>query len=203
MYSLARFSLLEMTECSAVLRQLGERSSSLQEAASRAVEYLFATLGNSETGERDCVLVRCFKTISYSRLDPATQQLAREKLGGITPFPDLKCFTLMASAGEEPDWNRVELSHRYRVIPIVSADFVKQFPMFSQLLHQFGLSTAFDVAPEGEWLVDLEEKTYNVFYVPDAVGSPYVPVQEGFVRRYGVNSVLCFGGMLPSVICSL
>jgi hypothetical protein len=46
--------------------------------------------------------------------------------------------------------------------------------------------------------VDLEEKTYNVFYVPDAVGSPYVPVQEGFVLKYGVKSVLCFGGMLPS-----
>ncbi len=198
MYSLGRFSLLEMTECSAVLRRLGEQSSSLQAAASRAVNYLFTTLGNSETGARDCVLVRCFKTMSYHRLDSATQQLARERLGGIAPSPDLKCFTLVASAGEEPEWNQVELSQRYRVIPMVSADFVKQFPMFSQLLHQFGLSTAFDVAPEGEWLVDLEEKTYNVFYVPDAVGSPYVPVQEGFVIKYGVSSVLCFGGMLPS-----
>jgi PAS domain S-box-containing protein len=198
LYSLARFSLLEMTECSAVLRQLGEQSSSLQDAASRAVAYLFNTLGNSDTGERDCVLVRCFKTSSYNRLDPGIQRLARERLGGIAPSPDLKCFTLIASAGIEPDWNGVELSHRYRVIPMVNADFVKQFPMFSQLLHQFGVSTVFDVAPEGEWLVDLEEKTYNVFYVPDAVGSPYVPVQENFVRKYGVNSVLCFGGMLPS-----
>ena len=149
MYSLARFSLLEMTECSAVLRQLGEQSTSLSDVASRAVDYLYATLGDSDTGARDCVLVRCFKTISYSGLDPSIQQLAREKLGGITPFPDLKCFTLMATAGEEPDWNRVELSHRYRVIPMVNADFVKQFPMFSQLLHQFGVSTAFDVTPEG------------------------------------------------------
>ena len=81
---------------------------------------------------------------------------------------------------------------------MVSADFVKQFPMFSQLLHQFGVSTEFDVRPDGEWLVDLEEKTYNVFYVPDAAGSSYVPVQDGFVGKYGVKSVLCFGGMLPS-----
>ena len=198
MYSLARFSLLEMTECSAVLRQLGEQSRSLQEAASKAVNYLFDTLGDPTTGQRDCVLVRCFKTISYSRLDTEHQQLVREKLGGIAPFPDLRCFTLVASTGAEPDWNRVDRSHRYRVIPMVSADFVKQFPMFSQLLHQFGVSTEFDVRPDGEWLVDLEEKTYNVFYVPDAVGSPYVPVQDGFVGKYGVKSVLCFGGMLPS-----
>ena len=104
----------------------------------------------------------------------------------------------MATAGEQPDWNQVELSHRYRVIPMVNADFVKQFPMFSQLLHQFGVSTAFDVTPKGEWLVDVEEKTYNVFYVPDAVDNPYVPVQKEFVRKFGVASVLCFGGMLPS-----
>lgn len=198
MYSLARFSLLEMTECSAVLRQLGEQSTSLQEAASRAVDYLFNTLGNVDTGARDCVLVRCFKTSSYRRLDPATQEMVREKLGATAPFPDLKCFTLIATAGEEPDWNRVECSHRYRVIPMVSADFVKQFPMFSQLLHQFGAASSFEVTPEGEWLVDLEEKTYNVFYVPDAVGSTHVPMQKEFVLKYGVKSVLCFGGMLPS-----
>ena len=82
MYSLARFSLLEMTECSAVLRQLGEQSSSLRDVAARTVEYLYSTLGDPDTGARDCVLVRCFKTISYSRLDAATQQIAREKLGG-------------------------------------------------------------------------------------------------------------------------
>jgi len=197
-YSLARFSLLEVTECSAVLRQLGEQSNSLQQAASRAVNFLYTHLGNEETGSRECALVRCFKTTSYGRLDPATQQLAREQLGGIAPFPEMKCFTLVASVGEEASWNHVERSYRYRVIPMVSADFVKQFPMFSQLLHQFGVSTAFDVTPGGEWLVDMEEKTYNVFYVPDAVGSPYVPVQEGFVGKYGIKSVLCFGGMLPS-----
>jgi hypothetical protein len=100
-YSLARFSLLEMTECSAVLRQLGEQSSSLQDAASRAVDYLFRTLGNPDTGARDCVLVRCFKTVSYNRLNPMTQQRVREQLVGIAPFPDLKCFTLMATAGVE------------------------------------------------------------------------------------------------------
>ncbi len=198
MYSLARFSLLEMTECSAVLRQLGEHSRSLRDVAERTVDYLYSILGDPHTGTRDCVLVRCFRTMAYSRLEPLVQQIAREKLGGLSPSPDLKCFALIATAGEQPDWNRVELSHHYRVIPMVNADFVKQFPMFSQLLHQFGVPAAFDVTPHAECLVDLEEKTYNVFYVPDALDSPYVPVQEEFVRKHGVKSVLCFGGMLPS-----
>jgi two-component system sensor histidine kinase UhpB len=142
------------------------------------------------------VLVRCFKTCAYQSLDPDTQALAREKIGGMTPAPDTKCFTLLASAGEQPEWNIVENSRRYRAIPLVSPAFVRQLPMFSQLLHQFGVSLETAVAPERDFLVDLDETTYNVFFVPVAAGSPYVPVQEGFVSVYGIESVLCFGGLL-------
>ena len=53
---------------------------------------------------------------------------------------------------------------------MVSADFVKQFRCF-QLLHQFGVSTEFDVTPDGVARRS-GRKTYNVFYVPDAVGVP-------------------------------
>ena len=44
----------------------------------------------------------------------------------------------------------------------------------------------------------MEQKTYNTFYVPDAVGSPYIPAQEDFVIRHGIQSVLGFGGILMS-----
>ena len=46
--------------------------------------------------------------------------------------------------------------------------------------------------------MDLAEKAYNVFYVPEAIGSQYVPVQEEFVIPFGIRSVLGFGGILPS-----
>jgi two-component system sensor histidine kinase UhpB len=197
-YSLARFSLSDMTDCSAAIRRLGSKSSSLQDAAARIVRYLQSNLADHATGERDCALVRCFKTTSFRTLDADTQRLVRERLGGIPPQPDLKCLSLLATAGDQPEWNRVENSYRYRAIPLISAEFVKQFPMFSQLLQQFDVSLDSDFDAQGGWLVDHEEKSYNVFYVPDAVGSPYVPVQDGFVRKYGVKSVLCFGGLLPS-----
>ncbi len=196
MYSLARFSLREMTECSAALRRLGRESSTLREAADRVVRYLYAVLGDPVSGRRDCVLVRCFKTCTYQSLDLDTQALAREKVGGLIPEPDTKCFTLIASAGEQPEWNTVENSRRYRAIPLVSSAFVRQLPMFSQLLHQFGVSLETAVSPERNFLVDLEETTHNVFFVPTAAGSPYVPVQEEFVQKYGIESVLCFGGLL-------
>jgi hypothetical protein len=46
--------------------------------------------------------------------------------------------------------------------------------------------------------VDLAQTSFNVFYVPEAVGSPYIPAQEQFVTKFGIKSVLGFGGMLPS-----
>jgi hypothetical protein len=42
-----------------------------------------------------------------------------------------------------------------------------------------------------------EGKTYDVFYVPEADRSPYIPAQD-FVRDYGVRSVVGFGGVLKS-----
>jgi hypothetical protein len=45
--------------------------------------------------------------------------------------------------------------------------------------------------------VEPEPSSFNVFYVPEARESPYIPDQEAFVRPVGVRSVLGFGGMLP------
>ena len=108
MYSLAHFSLHEMTECSAALRRLGRHASSLRDAADQIVKYLYACLGNEATGRRDCVLVRCFRTCAYQVLDQETQALARKTIGGTTPDAETRCFTLIASAGEQPEWNAVE-----------------------------------------------------------------------------------------------
>ena len=45
-----------------------------------------------------------------------------------------------------------------------SPDFVKQFPMFSQLLHQFGISAEFNVPAQEEWLVDVEENAFPTLH---------------------------------------
>ena len=45
---------------------------------------------------------------------------------------------------------------------------------------------------------DMSKKTYNTFYVPESVGSPYIPTQDDFVIPNGIKSVLGFGGVLSS-----
>ena len=51
---------------------------------------------------------------------------------------------------------------------------------------------------EPDLVLELEQKNYNVFFVEDAIGSPYIPAQDDFVVPYGVRSVLGFGGLMPS-----
>ena len=45
---------------------------------------------------------------------------------------------------------------------------------------------------------DMSKKTYDTFYVPESVGSPYIPTQDDFVIPNGIKSVLGFGGVLSS-----
>ena len=54
------------------------------------------------------------------------------------------------------------------------------------------------IKPEPSLRVDMQQKTYNVFHVADAKGSPYIPAQEEFVVPFGIKSVVGFGGVLTS-----
>lgn len=198
MHSLATFSLSDMTECASELRKLGAGASSTQDVAQRIASYLYRQLGNDQTGRKDCVLVRCFLTRAYGELDPQSQDCARRALACGPGSLDMKCLTLFGTAGERPEWNERGRSRHYRSIPLTGSQSVAQFPMVSQLLQQLGVELASKTQPESDLLVGGVEQTYNVFHVPDAKGSPFVPAQEEFIIPFGIESVVGFGGVLPS-----
>jgi hypothetical protein len=198
MYDLTRFKLRDMTECGAALRKLGSGSFSMEEVATRIVGYLYEHLGDKQTGEKSCVLIRFFKTHPYDELDAELRDFACGMLDCNSLSPRIKCLTLLATAGARPEWNSRQKSTRHKALPLVSSQVVAKYPMISQLIKQFGLDIGTFLEPESTIMIDLEQKTYNVFYVPEAAGSPYVPAQEEFVIPYQIKSVLGFGGMLPS-----
>jgi len=66
--------------------------------------------------------------------------------------------------------------------------------MMTRLVRDLGLDP--NRARDPELMLDMGEKTCNVFHVPEALDSPYVPAQEQFVRPFGIRSVLGFGGLL-------
>lgn len=68
--------------------------------------------------------------------------------------------------------------------------------MISQLIKELGLELKAVLQPMPDVVKDLAGKRHGIFYVEDALGSPYIPAQEEFVARYGIRSVVGFGGML-------
>jgi hypothetical protein len=198
MFDLSEFTLRDMTELGSSIRRLGEGASTMQEVADRVVRHLYEHLIEGDTRERCCVMVRFFKTHAYGALDDRLRNLAQGVLHGETPKPGMRCLTLLATAGEKPEWNSPRESVGHQVIPLVSPEMLSQVPMISNLLKQLGVEVDVLLNPDSGLLVDSGPSSFNVFYVPDARQSLYIPAQEDFVEPLGIRSVLGFGGMLPS-----
>lgn len=193
-FSLRRFDLREMLRCGLDLRRVARDALTMDEAAGAIVRYFHDSFVDPESGERECALVRFYKTHAYGGLGPELREFARERMQDL-PYDEMKCLVLLATAGSEPAWNSVRLSRGHRAIPLPSAEIVERAPMIAQLIRQMGLDLSSVVSPHPELLQGLEGKTYNVFYVPDALGSEAIPAQDEFVRPYGIQSVLGCGGV--------
>ncbi len=198
-YDATKFTIREVTECGRAVRTIGAGASSLEEVADRIVKYLHDTLIDGQTGERACALIRFFKTHAYEGLDDKLKDFALNMLGENAPSPGMKCLTLLGTVGENQEWNLRGTSRGHKAIPLPSEEVVHQIPMLRNLIKQLGLSVRSVVKPDPALLLDMEQKTYGVFFVQEAFDSPYIPAQKEFVVPYGIKSVAGFGGMLPSL----
>ena len=197
-YTLSRFGFRDMMDCRGRIRDLfADNPATLEEAAERAVEFFRSELVD-ERSQPACALVRFFKSHPYRDLPEDLQAVVRATSPGAASVPDLRCLTLVATRGDEPDWNSRLTSRGHRAIPLMSVEMVQQAPMIAQLITQLGLPIANVVRPSRSLLLDQEQTSHNVFFVPRALGSPHIVAQEEFVARYGIESVLGFGGLLAS-----
>lgn len=198
MFRLDAFSLSDLVQCRAAVRRAGEGAGSMEEAAQAVVRYLRDHLVDKDTGEPACPLVRFYKTHRYDDLPVELQDTARTTAGNRRVAPDVNCLTLLASAGDVDEWNDRRRSRHHQVVPLGSDKALEELPMVHQLVIQLGLEPRDVVEPAPELFADLDQRSYDVFYVPDAVGSASVPAQDDFVLPFGIRSVLGFGGVLPS-----
>lgn len=197
-YDINHFTIKEMTECGKALRMIGEGAKSMEDAADRIVRYLYDNLLDGEAGSRACALVRLFKTHSYGELDAELQEFAQNMMENKPPHPGMKCMVLLATAGEQQEWRSRRTSAGHKAIPLPSEEAIDRIPMFLPLIEQFGMKVDMLIKPDPKFLIDLEQRAYNVYYVPEALGNPSIPAQKGFVIPYGIRSILGFGGLLPS-----
>lgn len=197
-YDVTNFTIREMTGCGKEMRTMNDGASSMEEVAGRIVRYLYNTLVDGQTGRRACSLVRFFKTHTYEQLEDELKAFAVNMLGDAPVSSGMKCLTLLGTVGENQEWNARRASRGHQAIPLPSENAVNEIPMMRNLIKQLGLSVSMVINPDPALLLDMEQKTYNVFLVPEAFGSPYIPAQKEFVVPYGIKSVTGFGGVLPS-----
>ncbi len=191
--------MTDMIGLGAELRRLGDGTQSMEAAARRATEYLHGVLVD-EAGEPACPLVRLYVTQPLGSLsEPALSAFASTAMGGDTAGREtVPCLVLLATRGQEPQWNDRHQSAGHKAIPLVSAEAVENIPMIAQLLRQLGIDIEVLLRPDSDVVLDLQQTTFNVFHVPRALGSRWIPAQDDFVVPYGIQSVLGFGSMLPS-----
>lgn len=106
---------------------------------------------------------------------------------------------LIASAGEEADWNDRRKSKGHVGIPLVSSVFIQQIPMMMRLMSE--ITGGLDWIDSKDY--DIQKRimgdfsgTFFVNYAAkeqDAEGR-YIITAQDFVEKYGVQSVFGLGG---------
>ncbi len=214
MFSIETFSLQDMTELSGEIRELGNGARTQEEIADRIVHHLFDGFTLKKSGEKAFALVRFFISLPYLDLEPPLKRYVESRHAEHRDLrPDTRCLTLLATCGQLEEWCDRTRSHEHRAIPIDSPDLATELPMIALLCKQFGFESnagadvvlthpdrqSHSVAiVESDVVMDQDQATFNVFFVPEALGSPYIYAQEEFVKPYGIKSVLGFGGILSA-----
>lgn len=194
---ITNFTVGGMLRAGVAVRRLVRGAESLEEAADRIVRFFYDGCVDPASGRRTTVLVRFYKTHPYADLPLDLKLFADRNIEAGQASPGMRCLTLLATAGDEPAWMSRRSSRGHQVIPLPSADIVRRAPMIARLIEELGFDIE-SVVRGGVAARPGEAKTYDVFHVKDAFGSPSIPAQSEFVVPYGVSSVLGFGGILRS-----
>ena len=185
----ANFTLHDVADYAARFRAIGAGARTMEEVAQAAVRFVVEDLDGT-------AMARLYKTQPFATLPGELQQWAAGQ-SAIEPGPETRCLTLLATAGDQPDWNDRKASKGHQAIPLVSREFIQRAPMVASLIAQFGLDPESVLNPRASRLTTMVEQRYGVFHVEHALGSASVPAQA-FVQEHGIGSVLGFGGVLHS-----
>lgn len=191
------FTVGAMLRSGIAIRRVVRGADSLEGAADSVVRYLYDHCVVVD-GTRSCALVRFYKTHSYGQLEPSLRRIAAAQLGDLPPRDDMRCLTLIASAGDEPEWNARQSSRAHQAIPLPSTESVRAAPMIMRLIEELGVDLESLVSNSEPRARGTDSRTYDVFHVEEALGSPFIPAQHEFVEKYGIASVVGFGGLLRS-----
>lgn len=196
-FDLRHFSLTDMLRVGSNLRREVRDGDSMEDSAARICRMLYDLARDGETDQRQCALVRLYKTHPFGQLEPGLQEFARATLAeGESLDARSLCLTLLGSAGDQPEWNDRRASQRHKAIPLNGPRINTRAPMIAAMMDGFGLDIARLATADPDLVSTIAGRSYGIFYVPDARGSAAIPAQTEFVMRHDVRSVIGFGGAL-------
>jgi hypothetical protein len=136
----------------------------------------------TEGHEPAFALVRIYRLSSYSELAPELVPL-------VDPTRE-RWMTLMGTTGKEAAWNDRHQSTGHKFLNL-GAD---ESPMVSAAAYQLGLDFGVE-RPGGTIDMPIPEASLmtRYFHIEQAMGSPYIPAQEPFVKPYGIQWVFGVG----------
>jgi hypothetical protein len=151
-FDLTQFSLTDMLRCGSALRHDVQGAETMEDSAQRICRGLYEMARDSETGARQCALVRLYKTHPFAELEPDLQAFARAALQeGETIEQRTKCLVLLGSAGDEPYWNDRRRSRAHRAIPLGGPRIQARAPMIATMIRDFGLDVDQVADPAPTW----------------------------------------------------
>lgn len=196
-FNLATLSPAEVVLCGAGAARAAAGALSLEDAADQTVHFLYSSLWDPNRDRPATALVRFYRTINFADLDPSLQGYVASAMRPDKPWPSMKCFTLMGTAGELPEWNSRQASASHRAMPLSSRVAIERLPMVSRLIRDLGVPVESLVDPRASEIASDPGVPLNVFYIQRAEGNRSVPDQH-FVREHGIQSVVAFGGSIST-----
>ncbi|MBS2539241.1 SpoIIE family protein phosphatase, partial [Catenulispora sp. NF23] len=205
-FDLSGFSVTDMVVASGELRAATAGASTMEEGSAAIVEWLRHAFTDPATGRPAFALARMFHTVTWDRLTPDLHSYVATRDPAAAANDDgLPYLTLLATSGDHPHWGDRRNSRDHQAIPLSASDVVRRAPLALALLDRLlGLQPAAEPVPgrangnnEAAGLHARLRDRFDVFHVPEALGSPYVPTPE-FVRDYQIRSAIALGAVLDS-----
>lgn len=163
------------------------RFSSHEQAAQYITEELYHAFV-TKTGDVQLALVRVFCSVAVDELPTEVRALVDDS--------EEQVMALTGTWGMEEAWQDRNRSQGHQAVPISGIAVPEQIPMFQEVLTQMGIDLEHFYATK-ELVVKSGSPYQGKFYIPDA-RSDAIPAQDGFVRPYGIQSLVGFGGFIGS-----
>lgn len=192
-------SALEIDAPELLLNELTPRLQgcrSVEEACQFFSSELYERCRFGPDQERSLVLSRIYLSLPFAALDPGSAQFAREKFR-LDPKPQDLFLSLVGTSGDRPEWCDRKRSEGHRAIPL-DRQTVTTVPMLARCFQQIGFDPDVVLKPGEGIHLEGVSRSFGLFHVEEALGSPYVPAQDTFVVPFRVRTALGCGTMLPN-----